>query len=217
MILIERYDVLEKPIQQQFDKCGDAGSTLYITRIDVVSFIAVRVAQKKAVVRCNATGKIVAKKHWNQETHREAKELLAQHKTPKLGYYLLSTILITAIAGCIYLILADRNSTNSYKNSFMAKTDAEKTALLKTLGQGDLLLISNHIYRIKSIDNETVILEKNTSEIDGEKINSFKPIDESLIPNNTYTGSYEIKKEDFLKNNMVLDNTGTMITQYLDK
>ncbi len=73
MILLVWYDVLEKPLNQKFEKCKDAGSTLYITRLDVVAFIAVRLPQKKAIVRCNETGKTIGKKHWNEETHREAR------------------------------------------------------------------------------------------------------------------------------------------------
>ncbi len=193
-----------------------AGSTLYITRLDIIIFIAVRLPLKEANVRCNETGKTISKKYWNEETYKEAKKLLAQHKTLKIGYLLFSIICLAIIAGIFYTVRGDLNSSKSYQNSFIAKNKEEQSKLLNKLGQGDLLLISNTIYRIKSSDNQKVVLEKNNS-ILPEKINSFNPIDESLLSENKYEGSYTIKKEDFVANNILIDNSSNMIVQYLDK
>ncbi|MDB9837208.1 hypothetical protein OAC51_09975 [Flavobacteriaceae bacterium] len=98
---IEIYDVLKKSINQNFEKCEGEGCILVVIRIDFIALFGGRIANKKVIVRCNNSEKKISKRHWNKETKSEAKKLLAQHKTPKLGKIILLLIFIISFAGLI--------------------------------------------------------------------------------------------------------------------
>ncbi|MDA0794366.1 MAG: hypothetical protein O3C13_07085 [Bacteroidetes bacterium] len=88
------------------------------------------------------------------------KMLLDQHKTPKLGYYLLTLIFIGILIGISQTIISDQKSTLVYENSFIAKSQEEQSQILRTLGEGDLIRIDKEIYRIRGIEKDHVTLEK---------------------------------------------------------
>ena len=145
----------------------------------------------------------------------EAKKLLDQHKTPKLGYYLLALIFIGILIGISQTIIRDQKSTLVYENSFIAKSQEEQSQILRTLGEGDLIQIDKEIYRIRGIEKDHVTLER--SEVILDPNNIFKPIDESLIPNDSYKETLNVKKEDFYLNRFYLNDNYVRVSQYLDK
>ena len=143
--------------------------------------------------------------------------LLDQHKTPKLGYYLLTLIFIGILIGISQTIISDQKSTLVYENSFIAKSQEEQSQILRTLGEGDLIRIDKEIYRIRGIEKDHVTLEKSEVILDPNLINIFKPIDESLIPNDSYKETLNVKKEDFYLNRFYLNDNYVRVSQYLDK
>jgi len=67
---------------------------------------------------------------------------------------------------------------------------------LRTLGEGDLIQIDKEIYRIRGIEKDYVILERSEVVLDPDNI--FKPIDESLIPNDSYKETLNLKRRIFI-------------------
>ena len=213
MILIEQYDVLEAPIQQDFDKCKGEGATLYVKRVDVVAFIFVRLARKRAEVRCNATGKNIPKRHWNEETQKEAKELLVQHKTPVWGYYVFGGIILALIFSAAYFLYQDSVSRERYQNSFIAKSSQERKAIISKLGAGDFVEILGKVYKIESIDDKTVALIE--SDVPKDYVDNINP---DLHPDSSFKKTFKLKKEDFVNENIKLSpNSSALISDVLDR
>lgn len=102
MMLIQQYDVTQKELNQKFDKCTDAGSTLYVSRLDMVCFFFLRIGNLKFLVKCNETGKVIRKKHWNDETHAVVKQLKEEHKPSRLGCFILIALNVLIFGILIY-------------------------------------------------------------------------------------------------------------------
>ena len=88
-ISAQEYDVLKVPIQQTFTGCKEnSNATLFVRQRDTGVFL-LTVKKKYTQVRCNLTGRVIKKRKWNEQTKAAAKELLAQHKVSKTGWYVL--------------------------------------------------------------------------------------------------------------------------------
>ncbi len=216
MYLIRQYDVLEKEIKQSFDKCGDAGATVFVRRRDIYLWVIVNYATKMAVVRCNKTGKRIRKKHWNEETKLEAEQLLSEHKTPVLGKYIFFSFLAIITAVLIFAIMQQISQTKDYNASFIAKTDTDKTAILSQLDRNDLIFIADAIYKIEAIGGDSIIISESNIPLAG-KMSPYKEIQAALYPDSSFSKKIIVDKQGFYDGMVTIGNSSYMIMQVLDR
>lgn len=216
MYLIREYDVLEKEISQSFDKCKNSGATLFVRRRDVFLWIVVKYATKMAVIRCNATGKRIRKKHWNEETKAEAEQLLSEHKAPVLGKYIFFTFLAIITTVLIVSIMQQISQTKDYNASFIAKPEADKKAILSQLDSNDLIFINDAIYRIETIGDDSIIISKSNIPLTGE-MGPYKEIQADLYPDSSFDKKYEVDKQGFYNSIVIINNSSHLIMQVLDR
>ena len=190
MFAIQIHTVLEEKVEQQFQKCGNFGATMQLRRADILALIFVRLATKGVIIYCNETEKKIHKKQWNEATRLQAKNLLKQHKTPKLGFYLLGLISIALVVSFWWVELG---SKTSYYNTFLEKTVEQTEQILSQLDKNDLIKATDGVYRISGINNDTIILEKSAV-----KVLSFEtPINPNNYPDDTFLFTVKIKRDLF--------------------
>jgi len=180
-ISVQEYDVLQKPITQTFDGCKDKSkATLYVTQRDT-GFLFIPVKKKYAEVRCDITGKKNRKRKWNEQTKTAAKDLLAQHKVSKTGWYILLFLVLSTVGMFLYSIFSIIMSSPRFNTTFSLKTADEKNILLSKLGEGDFIKTTDFVYKIKNISKEhiTVIKSSVANASNGEYVDPSSPIDES--------------------------------------
>ena len=220
-ISTQEYDVLQQPITQKFDKCKDnSDATLYVMQRDT-GFLFIPIKKKYAEVRCNLTGKKIPKRKWNEQTKTAAKDLLAQHKISKTGWYILLFILFLTVGGFLYSIFSIVMSSPKFNNNFALKTAAEKNILLAKLGEGDLIKTTAFVYKIKSISKEqiTVIKSSVANSANGEHSDLYSPIDESKLKFNP-AAPININPSAFWQQQTINPKSeygGELIMQILDK
>ncbi len=215
-INVREYDVLQKPINQSFDGCKDnSKATLYVMQRDT-GFLFIPIKKKYAEVRCDLTGRKIRKRKWNAQTKTAAKDLLAQHKVSKTGWYILLLILFGTVGMFLYSIY----SIIMPSPHFGLKTAAEKTVLLSKLGEGDLIKTTDFVYKIKSISKEhiTVIKSSVANSPNGEYVDPYIPIDESKHSFNS-ASEISINPNAFWERQTVQngESVGELIFNILDK
>ena len=220
-ISTKEYDVLQQPITQIFKGCKDnSNATLFVMQRDT-GFLFIPIEKKYAEVRCNLTGKKIPKRKWNEQTKKAAKDLLAQHKVSKTGWYILLFILFITVGGFLYSIYSIVMSSPKFNDNFALKTAAEKNILLAKLGEGDLIKTINYVYKIKSISKEKITVIKNAvpNATNGEHSNPYSPIDESKL-NFNKSAPININPSAFWEHQTINPKSeygGEIIMQILDK
>ena len=213
---VQEYAVLEKSINQNFDGCKEnSNATLYVMQRDV-RFLFMPVKKKYAEVRCNLTGKKIPKRKWNDQTKTAAKDLLAQHKISKTGWYILLFLLFAILSWFPYAIYNE-----TINKPFNLKTATEKNLLLSELGEGDLIKTADFVYKIKSISKGhiTVIKSSVANSPNGEYVDPFIPIDESKHHFNS-ASEISINPKAFWQHHTVNQNSvfgGELIYNILNK
>jgi len=189
IISTKEYDVLQQPIDQIFKGCKDnSNATLFVMQRDT-RFLFIPIKKKYTEVRCNLTGKKIPKRKWNEQTKKAAKDLLAQHKVSKTGWYILMLILFITIGGFLYSIYSIVMSSPKFNNNFALKTATEKNILLAKLGEGDLIKTTDYVYKIQHISKKQVTVIKSTvaNSANGKYSDPYSPIDESKLNFNKTT------------------------------
>ncbi|GEM_PF-6460598 len=220
-INVQEYDVLQTPINQIFEGCKEISkATLYVMQRDT-SFLFIPVKKKYAEVRCDLTGKKIQKRKWNEQTKTAAKELLAQHKVSKTGWYILLFLALSAVGMFLYAIFSIIMSSPRFNTTFALKTATEKNILLSKLGEGDLIKTTDFVYKIKSISKEhiTVVKSSVANSPNGEYVDPYNPIDESKHSFNSKS-EISINPNAFWQQHSVNPNSeygGELIFNILDK
>jgi len=220
-INVQEYDVLQKPINQSFNGCKEnSKATLYVMQRDT-GFLFIPVKKKYVEVRCDLTGKKIGKRKWNDQTKTAAKDLLAQHKVSKIGWYILLFLVLSTVGMFLYSIFSILMSSPRFNTTFGLKTATEKTVLLSKLGEGDLIKTTDFVYKIKSIskDHITVIKSSVANAPNGEYVDPYSSIDESKHTFNSES-QINIDPNAFWKHQSVNLNSeygGELIFNILDK
>jgi len=219
-VSVQEYNVLETPIHQSFDGCKEnSKATLYVMQRDT-SFLFIPVKKKYVEVRCDLTGKKIGKRKWNAQTKTAAKELLAQHKVSKTGWYILLFLLLSTVGMFLYSIFSILMSSPRFNTTFGLKTATEKNILLSKLGEGDLIKTTNFVYKIKSISKEhiTVVKSSVANSPNGEYVDPYIPIDESKHSFNS-ASEISINPSAFWQRQTVQngESVGELIFNILDK
>jgi hypothetical protein len=221
LINVREYSVLEAPINQSFDGCKEnSKATLYVMQRDT-GFMFIPVKKKYAEVRCDLTGKKIRKRKWNDQTKTAVKDLLAQHKVSKTGWYILLFLLLSTVGMFLYSIFSIIMSSPRFNTTFGLKTATEKTELLSKLGEGDLIKTTDFVYKITSIskDHITVIKSSVANASNGEYVDPYSPIDENKHSFNSES-EININPNAFWQQHSVNPNSdygGELIFNILDK
>jgi len=194
--------LLEKTLQQKFDKCNEA--TLFVSQRDMVggAFIFFALNVKSITVKCNATGNEIPKRHWNEQTKADADKLSSQYKVSKTGWRILISFFVIGISFVLFSVFYAWNKGNKHKQTYRGKTEEEKIRLRKNLDTGDLVKSFSAVYKIETISDSKVTVRKSSIPVSMSSINDL--IDEEKYAKNTFTSDIiEINKTSFINIGMV--------------